>query len=137
MHSPSRYIQVKADIAWMVCVVILRYVGMFASGLLIPQSAEYLDWGMLAIWFSWLSAIDLVCVILLLGSPRAKFLIASLYVSFAWSVILAVESDLSSDYLIQADRYVQIAIFIALMAALVAGVMECRGSRPQSSSSRS
>jgi len=121
----------------MVGVVVLRYALLFGSGELIPGDAEYMDWGLLGSWFFLCSAIDMLCVTLLLQVKGAKFLIASMYASFVWSIILAAEAGLSSDYLIQVDRQAQIAIFIALMAALVAGVMGCRESRPQSSSSRS
>lgn len=121
----------------MVGVIVLRYVFLFGSGELIPRDAEYMDWGLLGVWFLLGAWIDLACVTLLLRVKGAKFLIATMYASFAWSMILAIEAALSSDYLIQLDWYAQITIFIGLMAALVAGVMECRKSRPQSSSSRS
>lgn len=121
----------------MVGVIVLRYVFLFGSGELVPRDAVYMDWALLSTWFFLGAVIDLVCVTLLLQVKSAKFLIASMYLSFVWSIILAIEASLSSEYLIQFDRVAQIAIFIALMAALVAGVMECRESRPQSSSSRS
>lgn len=123
--------------AWMAGVVILRYAVLFGLGEMVPADAEYMDWGMLILWFAACAAIDLACVTLLLQVRGAKFLIASMYASFAWSAVLAVEAALSSDYLIQVDRQVQVVIFIALTASLAAGVMECRESRPQSSSSRS
>ena len=121
----------------MVGVIVLRYVFIFGSGELVPRDAVYMDWGLLSAWFFLGAVIDLACVTLLLQVKGAKFIIASMYASFAWSFVLAIEAALYSDYLIQYDSAAQIAIFTALMAALVAGVMECRGSRPQSSPSRS
>lgn len=95
-----------------------------------------MDWGMLSIWFSWLAALDLICVTLLLGAAGAKFLTVVMYFSCVWSVILALESALGSDYLSQIDRYIQYAILLGILAALAWGVKLCRESRSRSSSLR-
>lgn len=130
MRSQPRYIPVRADILWLVGVVAFHYAGMFLAGKLIPEDAIFLDWSLMAIWFSALAAIDLVAVILLLGTRGAKFLTITMYCSCAWSIGLAVEAVLSSDSLIQLDRYAQVAIFIAILASLAWGVRKCWESRP-------
>lgn len=127
----------RANVLWLVGVVALHYLGMNLSGLTLPADAVMLDWGLMALWFICLAAVDLVCVTLLLGATGAKFLTIVMYCSCAWSIVLALESVLHSDFLLQLDRYAQYAIFIAILAALAWGIGKCRESRPPSSSLRS
>lgn len=120
----------RADILWLIGVVAFHYVGMLLVGALIPTQVVYLDWGLMALWFCAMGAIDLFAVILLLGTRGAKFLTITMYCSCAWSTGLALEAVLSSDFLIQLDRYAQVAIFIAILASLAWGVRKCWESRP-------
>lgn len=123
----------RADILWLIGVVAFHYAGMHVVGKLVPAEVVYLDWGLMGLWFCAMAAVDLVAVILLLGTRGAKFLTINMYCSCAWSTGLALEAAMSSDLLIQLDRYAQVVIFIAILASLAWGVRKCWESRPPSS----
>lgn len=127
----------KADVIWIIGVVFFHFATAALAGQMIPAEVVYLDWTLHSIWFACLAILDLIAVTLLLGAAGAKFLTIVMYCSCAWSIVLALEAALNSDFLIQLDRYAQLAFFIAILAALAWGIRKCRESRPPSSLLRS